>query len=122
MSASFRSQIPRGRRGWGFREWQWGSEHTPRDKDILPKRRDSAIEDRKKVAGREQKAVALAKEAIVLIKPVHHHALPTLLNRVKKAADMAHVEGTRKGFNVEASSSPLRVVLYEEGAWGRMNC
>jgi hypothetical protein len=87
----------------------------------LPKRRDSAIEDRKKVAGREQKAVALAKETIVLIKPVHHHALPTLLNRVKKAADMAHVEGARKGFNVKASSSPLRVVLHEEGAWGRVN-
>jgi hypothetical protein len=87
----------------------------------LPKRRNSAIEDRKKVTGREQKAVALAKETIVLIKPVHHHALPTLLNRVKKAADMAHVEGARKGFNVKASSSPLRVVLHEEGAWGRVN-
>jgi hypothetical protein len=87
----------------------------------LPERRDSAIKDRKKVAGREQKAVALAKETIVSIKPVHHHALPTLLNRVEKAANMAHVEGTREGFNVEASSSPLRVVLHEESAWGRMN-
>ena len=55
----------------------------------MPERRDSAIEDRKKVAGREQKAVALVEEAIVLIKPVHHHALPTLLNRVEKAANMA---------------------------------
>ena len=82
----------------------------------MPERRNSAIEDRKKVAGREQKAVALTKETIVSIKPVHHHALPTLLNRVKKAADMAHVEGTRKGFNVEASSSPLHGAAREAAA------